>query len=132
MHLERLHSQLNEIMCQLTRMQFLQYTRPTTWAPAINAYRCESHVTIFVDLAGVDKSAIDLSVESRRVRIRGRREAPEPCGGEPKPQQVLCMEIDYGPFERVIDLTADVDTQQVRAEQRNGLLWIHLPLRSEG
>ncbi len=131
MHLERLHGQLNDILCQLTRMQFSQYTRPTTWAPAINAYRCDSHVTICVDLAGVDKSAIDLSVESRRIRIRGRREAPEPCGGEPKPQQVLCMEIDYGPFERQIELPAEVDAKHVTAEQRNGLLWIYLPLRPE-
>lgn len=132
MHLERLHGQLNEIMCELARMHFSQSRLPMVWSPAINAYRCDNHLTICVDLAGVDKSAIELSVDSRRVRIRGRREAPEPRGGGFKAQQVLCMEIDYGPFERVIDLTADVDTQNVRAEQRNGLLWIYLPLRSEG
>jgi HSP20 family protein len=132
MHLARLHGQLNDIMCQLARIQFFRYCRPTTWSPAINAYRCDGHVMICVDLAGVDRSAIDLTVETRQVRLRGRREAPDPCQDGYQTQQVLYMEIDYGTFERTIELTADVDTGQVRAEQRNGLLWIYLPLRSEG
>jgi HSP20 family molecular chaperone IbpA len=38
------------------------------------------------------------------------------------------MEIDYGPFEREIVLPGDVDVNKARAEQKNGLLWISLPL----
>ena len=39
------------------------------------------------------------------------------------------MEIDYGPFEREVVLPAEVEIDQARAEQRNGLLWISLPLK---
>jgi len=39
------------------------------------------------------------------------------------------LEIDYGPFEREIELPAEVDAKQARAEQENGLLWIYLPLK---
>ena len=42
--------------------------------------------------------------------------------------QVLAMEIDHGPFERHINLPLSVDRARVTAEQRNGLLWIHLPV----
>ena len=36
---------------------------PHLWQPSINAFRCAGGVRICVDLAGVDKSLIDLSVE---------------------------------------------------------------------
>jgi HSP20 family protein len=97
-----------------------------TWQPAINAFRCEAGVRICVDLAGVDKSLIDLKVEPRRLTVRGSREAPEPSD---QAVQMLALEIDYGPFEREIELPAEVDVKHARAEQENGLLWIYLPLK---
>jgi HSP20 family molecular chaperone IbpA len=41
------------------------------------------------------------------------------------------MEIDYGPFEREIAFPVDVEIDKAHAEQRNGLLWISLPVRKE-
>ena len=84
-----------------------------------------------VDLAGVDRSLIDLSVEPRRLVIRGTRELPEPTGEEGSAQQLLAMEIDYGPFEREITFPVDVEIDKAHAEQRNGLLWISLPVRKQ-
>jgi HSP20 family protein len=43
--------------------------------------------------------------------------------------QMIAMEIDYGPFEREVRLPDEVDVNKVHADQKNGLLWIHLPLR---
>ena len=99
---------------------------PHTWQPAINAFRCETAVSVCVDLAGVDQSLIDLTVEPRRVIVRGAREAPEPSDHA---MQMLALEIDYGPFEREVQLPAEVDVKKARAEQENGLLWIYLPLK---
>ena len=99
---------------------------PHTWRPAINAFRCEAAVSICVDLAGIDKSLIDLRVEPRRVTVRGSRDAPEPTD---QAVQMLALEIDYGPFERQVELPAEVDVEEARAEQENGLLWIYLPLK---
>jgi HSP20 family protein len=86
-------------------------------------------VRICVDLAGVDKSSIDLTVEPRRLVLRGTRQAPEPADGEGRPVQMLALEIDYGPFERVVELPAEVDSEGAGAEHENGLLWIYLPLK---
>src|SRR5947208_17054505 len=88
-------------------------TAPHTWQPAINAFRCETAVSICVDLAGIDKSLIDLRVEPRRVTVRGSREAPEPTD---QAVQMLALEIDYGPFEREIEVPAEVDAQPARAQ----------------
>ena len=112
----------------MSRSQFSRFARQA-WAPAINAYRCEQCIRICVDLAGVERSLIDLTVERRRVVIRGTRELPEPSDAEGHTVQLLAMEIDYGPFEREIDLPVEVENDKAHAEQRNGLLWIALPLR---
>jgi HSP20 family protein len=101
---------------------------PGKWRPAINAFRCENDLKICIELAGVDKSEIDLSVEPSRVVIRGAREVPEPPH-EDGCAKILALEIDYGPFEREVLLPVEVDVERASADQQNGLLWIHLPLK---
>jgi HSP20 family protein len=122
-----LHGALHDITNELSRSQFSRFAH--AWVPAINAYRCQTCVRICVDLAGVDRSVIDLTVEPRRVVIRGTRELPEPTHAEGHAVQLLAMEIDYGPFRREVPLPAEVEIDQAHAEQRNGLLWISLPLK---
>ena len=124
-----LHGALHDVTYDLSRSRFSRFAH--AWQPDINAYRCETCIRICVDLAGVDRSVIDLSVEPRRVLIRGTRELPEPTGDEGCAQQLLAMEIDYGPFEREITFPVDVEIDKAHAEQRTGLLWISLPVRKE-
>ncbi|MGH9693746.1 MAG: Hsp20/alpha crystallin family protein [Bryobacteraceae bacterium] len=112
----------------VTQVQLWQRA-PAAWQPPINAFRCETCVRICVDLAGVEKSAIDLHVEPRRVIVRGERRPPEPADGHGRALQVLALEIDYGRFERELHLPAEVDVERAHAEQENGLLWISLPLK---
>ena len=125
-----LHGALHDVTSELARSRFSRFA-PHTWEPAINAYRCEKCIRICVDLAGVDRSLIDLTVEPRRVVIRGARELPEPTHDEGHTVQLLAMEIDYGPFEREITFPVDVEIDKAHAEQRNGLLWISLPVSKE-
>jgi len=122
-----LHGALQDVTYELARSQF-QFA-PHAWEPAINAYRCEKCIRICVDLAGVERSQIDLTVEARRVLIRGARALPEPTRAEGRAVRLLAMEIDYGPFEREVALPAEVEITEAHTEQRNGLLWISLPLK---
>ncbi len=128
--LNRLHGRLGDLVYQFTKVQFSHSPAPETWAPSVNAYRCEKGFAICVDLAGVSKKAIDIEVEGRKLRLQGRREIPEPKGKDEEPIQILAMEIDAGPFAREISLPADVEADSVRAEYDEGLLWIYLPFRS--
>src|SRR5947209_1841388 len=93
-----LHGALHDVTQELAHPGFS--FAPQAWRPAINAYRCENCIRICVDLAGVDRSRIDLTVEPMRVVIRGEREVPEPTHAEGRAVQLLAMEIDSGPFER--------------------------------
>jgi HSP20 family protein len=120
------HGSFHVLSGELSRAQFAT-TAPPPWQPALNAYRCEQGVRICVDLAGVDRSQIDLTIEGRRLFIRGEREAPEPSSDDGRAVQMIAMEIDYGPFLREVQLPEGLDLEQIHAEQRNGMLWIALP-----
>ena len=96
----------------------------------MNAYRCEGCIRVCFDLAGVDRANIDLRIEPRKLILRGTRPTPEPASSEGRSEQILAMEIDNGPFARELRLPVEVVPAEVTAEQRDGLLWIKLPLRS--
>lgn len=98
----------------------------------MNAYRCEGCIRVCFELAGVVRANIDLRIEPRRLVLKGTRRTPEPASAEGRPEQILSMEIDNGPFARELRLPAEVIPEQVTAEQRDGLLWIKLPLRQIG
>lgn len=127
--LQRLQGQIGDVAYELTKVHFSGLRTSHRWQPSINAYRCDKCMRIFVDLAGVESSEIELELGPGRLTLRGNRNLPEPDDAHNPAMQVLAMEIDHGDFERVIDLPPDVDFRRVHAEQRNGMLCIHLPLR---
>lgn len=129
-HLRQIESRLGRIAFHLTKIQF-QCSLPQTWGPAVNAYRFPAVILIAVDLAGVDKAGIELSVERRHIFLRGRRRLVMPEGIAGPVRQILAMEIDEGEFEREMVLPQDVEPEATRAEQRDGILWIELPLAEE-
>jgi HSP20 family protein len=75
------------------------------------------------ELAGIDPDEIGLEIEGRELVIAGHR---RPAEAEGRVYQQL--EIDFGPFRRVIPLGADVVAEQARATYRDGILRVELPL----
>src|SRR5438874_11511329 len=98
-----LHGALQDVTYELSRSHFSRFA-PHAWEPAINAYRCEKCIRICVDLAGVERSQVDLIVEPQRVLIRGARELPEPSRDEGREARPLAREIDYGACARGVVL----------------------------
>src|SRR5688572_24844602 len=129
--LNQLHGRLGDLVYQFTKVHFSHSPAPQTWSPAINAYRCPKGFAICVDLAGVSKELIQVEVHQRKVRLEGHREVPEPKGKDEEPVQILAMEIDAGRFAREIVLPADVESDGVKAEYKEGFLWVYLPFRSQ-
>jgi HSP20 family protein len=117
---------------EITILETRTSTHPfaTNWRPAVNAYRCQAHFVIFADLAGIPPEAITVSVESRRLIIRGSRPAPEPGCQRSELTQLLALEIDHGMFERVLDLPQEIKADELTTEYRDGLLRIQLALKS--
>src|SRR3954451_10688619 len=78
---------------------------------------------VHAELAGIDPDEITLEIEGRELILAGHR---RPAEAEGRVYQQL--EIDFGPFRRVIPLGADVAADQARATYRDGILRVELPL----
>jgi HSP20 family protein len=76
-----------------------------------------------LELPGADPTSIVVLVAGRSFTVSGVRERPMLPGA--RYQQ---MEIEYGPFQRRIELGEDVDADRATAAYERGLLRIVLPL----
>src|SRR5438046_8753990 len=116
-----LHGALHDVTRELSRSQFSRFAH--AWEPAINAYRCETCIRICVDLAGVDRSVIDLTVAPRRVVIRGTGELPEPTPAEGDAVKEEAMEMDYGPVIGEVRLQRGGAVDESKTEPVAGRQW---------
>lgn len=96
------------------------------WAPNTDVYESADDVVIKVELAGVSKESIRVHLESQAVIVEGVRR--DPYGGESTAgYRFRQMEIEYGPFHRVIPIPYPVDGTNARAHLTNGVLKVRLP-----
>ena len=104
-----------------------RYGLQQTWRPSVDVYRLADGIAVVVELPGVDESELRVVAEPGRLRIAGTRPAVTAGpGAEP-----LQLEIDYGPFERLVALPAGADPDHITAECRGGLLTVRVPVRTE-
>lgn len=127
----RLQQQLDKMFSQLGQVKFSEFSSMDSWSPAINLYHLHRRLELSVDLAGLDPNSVQVRVEQDRVVLRGYRSAPDPRQGD-EPMRILTMEINHGPFCRVVELPEQVDLARVKTQYCNGLLWVRMPLRDPG
>ena len=94
------------------------------WVPNTDVYATDNGLVVKVELAGMRSDNLEITVESNRLRISGTR--PDGCRA-PK-CNFLVMEINYGPFESVLELPPGYDLSQAKAAYLNGFLRIDVPL----
>jgi HSP20 family protein len=107
---------------QIPRVAGLQHG----FRPPMDCFRTEDppEIVVVVDLAGVDPAAVNVVVAERDLLIAGERtRAP----GE-KRRSYSHMEIDFGHFERHVQLGDEVDVEKAKATYERGLLTIVLPV----
>ena len=78
---------------------------------------------VHVELAGIDPDEIGLEIEGRDLIIAGHRR-----GADAEGRVYQQLEIDSGPFRRVIHLGADVLPERTTANYRDGILRVEMPL----
>ncbi len=93
--------------------------------PQADCYRTDEPpaIHVVVELPGVDPSAVRVAVTGRTLVVAGVREREQTAGAH-----VQQMELDYGPFQRQLRLSDDVDTDGATATFDRGLLRITLPV----
>jgi len=94
------------------------------YRPEVDVYRAESppSLIILVELPGIDPAEVQVIASTHALLVAGERRRPKDCGHY---QQ---MGIEYGPFQRQVTLTEDVDPEEATATYERGILTIRLPI----
>jgi len=95
------------------------------FSPAVDVYYSSDppRAVVRADLAGIDPNEVSLEIRGRELVLSGHR---DPEAGEDRVYQQL--EIEHGPFRRVVALGADVDADAADARYEDGILTVELPL----
>jgi HSP20 family protein len=99
-----------------------------SWVPPVDIYQQGDHeIVLKAELPDMTREEIDITVENHTLTIRGEKK----LASEVKDENVHRLERRYGAFSRSFTLPLTVDTAQVGADYRNGVLTVRLPLREE-
>jgi HSP20 family protein len=98
------------------------------FSPAVDVYYTGDppRAIVRADLAGVDPAGIALEIRGRELILAGHRHG----AGAEEERVYQQLEIQHGPFRRVISLGADVDPDGAKATFEDGVLTVELPIRA--
>ncbi len=94
----------------------------SSWKPPIDIFETPDSILITAEIAGVEKEDLELEINSRAIRLSGKR-TPLPSDDNGRYRQA---EIQYGLFERIMNLPVMIDPEKVTASYKKGLLQINL------
>lgn len=93
-----------------------------TVAPRYETTETPEAYGLVVELPGVAKDGLDLSVDHEQIRVVGRR-----AWRKPEAWTALHREVREAAFELVLDHGRVIDADKVHAELRDGVLRVSLP-----
>ena len=94
-------------------------------SPPANVAADKDGYHIELEMPGVGKEGLEISVESGELIVTGRRKREFPEG------QLLYYETAPADFRRAFELGADVDTTKIMARIEQGILKLTLPKRED-
>jgi HSP20 family protein len=99
----------------------------TGWSPALDLYQSNDNVIALVELPGMRKEDIEISLHDGTLTISGERKR-ENSSNDDKAERT---ERYVGTFRRSIALPTRVDAGKVSATYRDGILTVTLPKAEE-
>lgn len=102
-------------------------TMPTrSFVPTTDIFETENALTVVLEMPGVDKDNIDVSVENGMLTVEGRIDFNKYEGLQP-----VYSEYNIGPYRRSFRISSRVDQDKISAEMRNGVITLVLPKAEE-
>ena len=95
------------------------------FSPRVDVYYAGDppRAVVQADIAGMEIEEIGLEIRGRQLLIAGERRAQEAEG-----RLYQQIEIEHGPFRRVVELGADVVASDAKATYEDGILSVEIPL----
>jgi len=94
--------------------------------PATDIYESDDALTIIMEMPGVAKEELDVSVESGVLNVEGRLNFKKYEGMQP-----VYTEYNVGHYRRSFSLTDRIDQLKIRADVSDGVLTLVLPKAEE-
>ncbi|RJQ32771.1 Hsp20/alpha crystallin family protein [Candidatus Parcubacteria bacterium] len=91
---------------------------------AVDISQNDNEVIVQAIVAGIRPDELDISIGRDSVAIKGRRDNLKLSGRE----NMICQELYWGAFGRKISLSDEIDSDNVEATIKNGMLTLRLPL----
>src|SRR5215813_13515447 len=99
----------------------------STFAPPVDVYEDDHHVTLKIEVPGIEEKDVDVRVENNTLTVHGERKFEK----EEKEENFRRVERQYGSFTRSFTLPNTVDTEHVQANYDKGILKVSLPKKAE-
>ena len=99
---------------------------PTVWSPRIDVEQRSDALHVRADLPGVRKEDVNIDLTEDGLTLSGERREEREEGSQE--QGYRAIERSYGRFYRTIPLPKGVKTEDLKAQMRDGVLQITIPL----
>jgi HSP20 family protein len=94
------------------------------WAPAIEVRELDNEVEITAELPGMNKENVKVEIANEQIILEGEKKSEE----EKREKGFVRSERSYGHFYRAIPLPDGADTDKAKAEFKDGILRVSVPL----
>lgn len=119
---------LESLTCELQLMLdhlCLEHRPRPGWEPACDMYETNDTLVLTVDLPGLTRADVDITISGNGLVLSGRR----PAASLPAGTTVFQRERPLGTFERLFILPVPVEASRSSAQMEAGVLTITLPRR---
>jgi HSP20 family protein len=100
------------------------------WLPAVDIHEYTDRFALFVDLPGVDPSQVEITLANGVLTLSGERTTEKPVGRN-ESEVVTRFERGSGRFYRRFILPDSIDSDQIQAVGRNGVLEVSIPKQAK-
>jgi HSP20 family protein len=126
--LEQMNTRFNRMLGEPGARFFDEPFAFTDWAPAVDIQETDNAFAVKADLPDVKKEDIKVELADGVLTIEGERKKEK----EEKGKKFHRVERQYGQFIRRFVLPTAVDTANVKADFKDGVLNVHLPKTTNG
>ena len=97
------------------------------FVPSADIYEDEDELTVILEMPGVDKGNVEVSIEDGILRVGGRLDF-----SKYEELQPLYTEYNVGHYSRSFTLSNKIDQNMIAAEMKDGVLSLKFPKVEEG
>lgn len=127
-NLFNLHNEMGRLFGDLLSSQDNEgNTENASWMPTVDISETEQGFEIHAELPGVKESDVNISVSDNLLTIKGEKQAEE----KTDEKNFHRVERRYGSFQRSFTLPRQVDTTQIKAGYKDGILTLTIPKAEE-